>query len=106
MRAALRHEGSVGVVAADGRAAATVAALRAGGIAVATPDDDPDGPVTVLPAGTAKGLEFDHVVVVEPVEILEAEPRGANRLYVVLTRAVSRLSVVHAQPLPAALRAA
>ena len=29
-----------------------------------------------------------------------AEPRGLNRLYVVLTRAVSRLAVVHGQPLP------
>jgi DNA helicase IV len=41
--------------------------------------------------------------VAEPAEIVEAEPRGLNRLYVVLTRAVSRLSVVHARPLPAAL---
>jgi DNA helicase IV len=42
-------------------------------------------------------------VVVEPAEIVAAEARGLNRLYVVLTRAVSGLSVVHAQPLPAAL---
>jgi hypothetical protein len=32
-----------------------------------------------------------------------AEPRGLNRLYVVLTRAVSRLAIVHAAPLPAPL---
>ena len=32
-----------------------------------------------------------------------AEPKGLNRLYVVLTRAVSRLSVVHAKPLPSPL---
>jgi DNA helicase IV len=51
----------------------------------------------------AKGLEYDHVVVHEPADIVAAEPRGMNRLYVVLTRAVSRLSVLHAKPLPAPL---
>ena len=57
--------------------------------------------VTVLPASLAKGLEYDHVIVVEPADIVAAEPRGLHRLYVVLTRAVSRLAVLHAQPLPA-----
>ena len=54
----------------------------------------------------AKGLEFDHVVVVEPAAIAAAEPderTGLRRLYVVLTRAVSGLAVVHARPLPGAL---
>ena len=59
----------------------------------------------MLPASLAKGLEYDHVVVVEPAEIVEAEPRGLHRLYVVLTRAVSRLTVLHTSPLPAALLA-
>jgi DNA helicase IV len=43
------------------------------------------------------------VVVVEPAAIVEAEGvtgRGLNRLYVVLTRAVSRLEVVHGRALP------
>jgi len=62
--------------------------------------------VTVLPATVAKGLEYDHVVVVEPADIVAAEERGLNRLYVVLTRAVSRLDIVHARPLPAPLEAA
>jgi DNA helicase IV len=53
-----------------------------------------------VPATLAKGLEFDHVVVAEPAAIVEAEPRGLRRLYVVLTRAVSRLVVVHRRPLP------
>ncbi|WP_374201545.1 hypothetical protein [Actinocorallia sp. API 0066] len=51
----------------------------------------------------AKGLEYDNVVVVEPAAIAAAEPRGLARLYVVLTRAVSTLTVVHAEPLPDAL---
>jgi DNA helicase IV len=60
--------------------------------------------VTLLPAGSTKGLEFDAVVVVEPSQIV-AEAHGDLRLlYVVLTRAVQHLSVVHTQPLPSVLR--
>jgi DNA helicase IV len=54
----------------------------------------------VVPATIAKGLEYDHVIVAEPADIVAAEPRGLHRLYVVLTRAVSRLSILHAEPLP------
>ena len=68
-------------------------------------DDEADrAPLTVVPATLAKGLEYDWVVVVEPAAIVEAEPRGLHRLYVVLTRAVSGMAVVHARPLPAQLR--
>jgi DNA helicase IV len=77
------------------------AALTAAGIAVAEPEAEER--VTVLPASLAKGLEYDHVIVVEPADIVDAEERGLHRLYVVLTRAVSRLAVVHRRPLPAAL---
>jgi len=61
----------------------------------------------LVPATVAKGLEFDRVVVVEPTAIAAAEPderTGLRRLYVVLTRAVTGLTVVHAQPLPDPLR--
>jgi hypothetical protein len=57
----------------------------------------------VVPASLVKGLEFDHVIVVEPADIVAAEPRGLNRLYVALTRAVAGLLVLHTGPLPAAL---
>ena len=51
---------------------------------------------------TAKGLEFDGVVVVEPRDLLG--PGGTTApLYIALTRATSQLVVVHAQPLPEAL---
>ncbi|GAA3347532.1 ATPase AAA [Amorphoplanes nipponensis] len=105
--AALEHEGSVAVIAADAAVDRLRAHLRAAGLETATPDDvDSAARVTVVPATIVKGLEYDHVVVVEPAEIVAAEPRGLHRLYVVLTRAVSRLSVVHAEPLPGPLRGA
>ncbi|MGW0504652.1 HelD family protein [Micromonospora sp. NPDC003241] len=104
VRAALAHEGSIAVIAADGAVPGLRAALAAAGIETATVDEPTAGTrVWVMPATTVKGLEYDHVVVAEPAAIVAAEPRGLHRLYVVLTRAVSRLSVVHVAPLPAPL---
>ncbi|MFG2143842.1 HelD family protein [Streptomyces sp. NPDC048696] len=104
VRAALAHEGSVGVIARDADVPALREALAAAGVATAEPDDLTSAArVTVLPATVAKGLEYDHVVAVEPAAIAEAEKRGPHRLYVVLTRAVSRLDVLHSRPLPTAL---
>ena len=62
----------------------------------------------LVPASLSKGLEFDHVVLLEPAEIVAGEPdqvTGLRRLYVCLTRAVTSLVVVHAAELPAALAA-
>jgi DNA helicase IV len=104
VRAALEHDGSIGVIAADAALREATNALRRAGIDAATPEDlDDEARVTVLPAAVAKGLEYDHVIVVEPAEIVAAEPRGLHRLYVVLTRAVSRLDVLFASSLPAVL---
>jgi len=59
--------------------------------------------ITLLPPPAVKGLEFDAVVVVEPASVVAEEASGVRILYVALTRAVQRLTVVHAMPLPAAL---
>jgi DNA helicase IV len=99
VRGALAHEGSIGVIAADPDVGVVREALRAAGIEAAGPEEL-GARVAVVPATLAKGLEYDHVVAVEPAAVAEAEARGLHRLYVVLTRAVSRLEVVHARPLP------
>ncbi|EPH46001.1 AAA family ATPase [Streptomyces aurantiacus] len=99
VRGALTREGSVGVIAADAAVERVRAGLTAAGIAAAGPDEL-GARVAVVPASVAKGLEYDHVVAVEPAEIVAAEERGAHRLYVVLTRAVSRLDVVCGRKLP------
>ncbi|MEW1925504.1 AAA family ATPase [Streptomyces sp. NPDC088360] len=99
VRAALLREGSVGVIAADADVVLLREVLGAAGVECAGPDDL-GARVTVLSASVAKGLEYDHVVAVEPAAIVEAESRGAHRLYVVLTRAVSRLDVLHSRALP------
>jgi DNA helicase IV len=99
VREALTREGSIGVVAADADVPALRTALSAAGLEPSGPDQL-GARLTLVPASLVKGLEYDHVVAVEPAAITEAEDRGPHRLYVVLTRAVSRLDVVHARPLP------
>jgi DNA helicase IV len=98
------REGSVGLIAADADVPRLRAALRAVVPEVGSIDDEDDPRLALVPASLSKGLEFDHVIVVEPAAIAAAELRGLRRLYVVITRAVSSLTIVHAQPLPADLR--
>ncbi|MEV6182324.1 AAA family ATPase [Streptomyces sp. NPDC052015] len=100
VRDALAHEGSIGVITTAADAPLVRRTLTEAGLAVALGPEDTATRVTVLPATEVKGLEYDHVVAVEPAAIAEAEERGFNRLYVVLTRAVSRLEVVHEKALP------
>jgi DNA helicase IV len=52
----------------------------------------------VLTPPQAKGLEFDHVVVVEPALIVEeGGERGLRELYIALTRPTKTLVVVHSR---------
>ena len=104
---ALDSPGSTAVIAADDQVGALSGVLRQAGLPHAVLADDPGREQLVLvPVTLAKGLEFDHVIVVEPGRIAAAESRGLQRLYVALTRAVSRLTVLHAEPLPEPLRPA
>jgi len=122
--------GTVAVVAARTRrvaleGAVARAALGSPGLADAvTPrhGDPLSARVVVLDPVASKGLEFDVVILVEPVEIAEAGDPGtdphadgparrvrrpgpvdfprASDLYVAMTRATRRLHVVHARDLP------
>jgi DNA helicase IV len=106
-RESLAALGSVGLIAADHQIAGLSAALDAAGLDHVRLDGTGElggARLVLTPASQVKGLEFDQVVVAEPTAIAEAEPLGLRRLYVVLTRAVTRLCVVHGRPLPDALR--
>ena len=101
---ALDQAGSAAVIAADDQIPALASVLAAAGVPHAVLEGAATGEViTLVPVTLAKGLEFDQVIVYEPAQIAAAEQRGLHRLYVALTRAVSRLTVLHAQPLPPAL---
>jgi DNA helicase IV len=93
-------------------AEATALADTDGLLAVIAPDElvatAPAGDlwddVPLLTPREAKGLEFDHVVVVEP-GLIAAHAQGLRELYVALTRPTKTLIVVFARPLPDVLAA-
>lgn len=63
-----------------------------------------EGGVSLVGAEAAKGLEFDAVVVVEPALIVEENGDAGYRvLYVALTRATQRVTVVHTLAVPSEL---
>jgi hypothetical protein len=123
---ALRNEGSVGVIVADAALPGVRKLLERrqleydvlgedpeifdvhGEIPRSDPEVAPRLKPILVPAALAKGLEFDHVVLLEPADVVAGEPdqvTGLRRLYVCLTRAVTSLIVVYAAELPAALAA-
>jgi len=100
-----REPGSIGLIVPDSLAEKANAALEAADVIHSQlgSADDIEARVDVVPASLAKGLEFDHVVLLEPADIAAAESdelTGLRRLYVCLTRAVTSLVVVHEKPIP------
>ena len=79
--------------------------LREAGVDVAAGARGLDAAVGVMTPTQVKGLEFDHVLVVEPA-VVGAGASGLADLYVALTRATSRLDLVRTGPLPPSLAGA
>ena len=105
--------GSVGVIVPDTLVRHVETLLAGAGVPHATLGEEPPGldegvvefdvPLDLVPASLAKGLEFDHVVLLEPAGIVAGEAdrtTGLRRLYVCLTRAVTSLVVAHERSLP------
>jgi DNA helicase IV len=102
--ATIVRDGTVGVVAPASLAAPLAEGLTVAGLSVGEASRDGlDRPITVVPVEVVKGLEFDSVIVVEPASIVDEEPQGLRALYVALTRATRRLTIVHERPLPPAM---
>jgi hypothetical protein len=109
VRELVASEGSVGLIAADGQVPDLGAELTAAGLRHAvlgdpeTAGSEFEQHLDLVPATLAKGLEFDHVLLVDPAGIVAGEPdrpTGLRRLYVCLTRAVTSLVVQHDGALP------
>jgi DNA helicase IV len=101
MGAEIGQGGRLAVIAPGNRIAELARALPE-----AVPGDRTDvldSPVALLTVGQAKGLEFDRVVLADPAGILDQSPAGGHDLYVAITRATHRLTVVHDGPLPESL---
>jgi DNA helicase IV len=63
-----------------------------------------DSQVALLTVLQSKGLEFDRVVIADPAGIIAQSPVGGHDLYVAITRATHRLTVVHEGELPSVLQ--
>ena len=75
--AALDAEGTIGVIVPDGAVPAVRRQLEERQIRYDLLGEDAqifDARVDLVPASLAKGLEFDHVVLLEPAAIVAAEP--------------------------------
>jgi DNA helicase IV len=97
-------------VAAEGIPAATADAVEAllgeveGSVAVISPArwlaslrslaGDSSGRVNVVDPMSTKGLEYDATVIVDPAEITASSPGGVRVLYVALTRAAHRMTIL------------
>src|SRR5262249_52548159 len=93
------RSGTLAVIAPRELHAVLEAELRDIG-AVADVADALDAPVAILDATDAKGLEFDHVAVVEPSRLVTPDRAGLRLLYVTITPATRSLAIVHSGPLP------
>ncbi len=70
-------------------------------------DEDVSAPLVLVPVDAAKGLEYDHVLVLEPERIYRSNPgTGPRKLYVAMTRARTSLRLLHRDRLPRVLEAA
>ncbi|MGB3444334.1 MAG: UvrD-helicase domain-containing protein [Actinophytocola sp.] len=81
-------DGTVGVITAAGRLDEARAALA----------EITDDRLNVVDGIEAKGLEYDAVVLVEPTELVAESTTGPRTLYVALTRATQRLTVLTSEP--------
>ncbi len=106
--------GRVAVIVIESEVERVVATLRARGLAAVDPRDDESAglgaDLVVLAAESANGLEFDAVVVLEPLQIArrgsstdEMTNRGLRTLYVAMTRPTRRLALVTSEALPSSL---
>ena len=96
--------GNIGVIVPESMAEQIDAALTRAGIDYGRATRQGlEKQVTVVPVNLVKGLELDSVLVVEPKRVLNEQIRGAQSLYVALTRSTKRLTVIHTGQLPEVL---
>jgi hypothetical protein len=96
------ENGRLAVIVPDALVAQITAALPE-----VVPGDRPeslDAAAALLTVNQAKGLEFDRVVLADPGGVIAQSPNGGHDLYVAMTRATHRLTVVYTGDLPAPLR--
>ncbi|MGI8491873.1 MAG: HelD family protein, partial [Acidimicrobiales bacterium] len=88
-------EGTVAVIVPPSLRERVAEALQRGGLVFGTVGQRAlESSLSLFVVEEAKGLEFDSVVVVEPARLASESIRGMRALYVAMTRAPQRLTIV------------
>jgi DNA helicase IV len=104
MEQAMARRGTLGVIVPAGMLDDLLVRARVNGIEVDAAGWGRGRKITVVTPRQAKGLEFDHVALAEPGQIVAGAPDGYRQLYVALTRATQTLKLFHTNDLPPELR--
>jgi DNA helicase IV len=89
------ESGNIAVIVTESLVDSIENALLAAGISAGrAPRDNLDSTVTIVPVRLVKGLEVDVSIIVDPGRIVEENPQGYRSLYVAMTRATQRMTVV------------
>lgn len=103
-RRALGDEGTLALIAPSGLQEPLAQALLESGLAPRDPGGGQLGqPISVLGLVESKGLELDAVILLEPKYLVKEVSHGDRALYMALTRATRRLSILYSVPLPDSL---
>lgn len=93
--------GNVAVIVAASLFETLRSAFEVHGLKVGGPNRQGlDQQVALVPVRLVKGLEVDSAIVVEPARIVAEEIKGFRSLYVALTRATKRVTVLSQEALP------
>lgn len=95
LKRSIGETGRIGVIVPDARASDLMSLLEKASADFGVGDDALDAPIAVLTARDTKGLEFDHVYVIDPLAISAQAHRGSD-IYVACTRATQGLHLVTA----------
>ena len=102
-----REGDTIGVIGAPTTLERIRGALEEQGFEPKDVEEDVAAPLVLVPVDAAKGLEYDHVLVLEPERIYRSNPAtGPRKLYVAMTRARTSLKLLHRERLPRVLEAA
>jgi DNA helicase IV len=98
-----RLPGTTAVIAPEEHYEAIQTAARTSRVKLDTSRSSSGHALALLTPREAKGLEFDQVIVVEPIALLVRGLEGLRQLYVAITRATESLTIIHTGELPSVL---
>lgn len=104
LTASIRSEESIGIIGPPTTLDRVRPGLVEAGLEVWDVEEQATGPLVLVPVDDAKGLEFDHVILLEPERIYRTDAAtGPRKLYVAMTRARTSLTLLNRDRLPRVL---